>query len=276
MLNKHPNFIHDPVNGELFFLAQTLCTTHRRDFLSRGNAIVGLYFAIVMSSGLAREELNKKEQEGKIKPNSNIIIVLDEGLGGTESIESIGKITIDYGTLKGQLQSAQANLANQTFLMLYGNAEAYIADMVIDAYRETETKIDPYEAAIKLISTTRWQGKIHRIINKFGVNLGATVFIEKFKGIEISLLKHKYDNPLEFLESLAEVRHRLVHYPGHVDKTFLEKFPNSGLSEGGTISLPGGATLSMHLFFVQLTDVIDEAFASKFGWERKMVIPEKL
>jgi hypothetical protein len=211
-----------------------------------------------------------QEQKGKIKPDSNLIYTLSEE---SNPKDVFGLLQISYKSFKEGLQLAGINIINQTFLMQYSNFEAYLTDVVMNAFMQKGVIEDPYEKTLHFLSTSKWHGKIHSITNKFEVKLGDRIFIERFKNIQMSFLKQEYNKPLDFLESWAEIRHRIVHYNGIADKTYLDRFPNSMLHEGQTIRIPAETALSMQTFFFTLTDVIDEAFAFKFGWERKIVDP---
>ncbi len=134
----------------------------------------------------------------------------------------------------------------------------------------------PYEETLRLMFTSKWRGKIDRISQKSGVGLGTGVFVNKSREIDMGFLGERCNNPVEFLEKAADLRHRVVHYSGRVDKAFAMAYPKAGLAEGDSITLPFGFPMSFQLFFSQLTDVIDEVFSLKFGWERKTVAPETL
>jgi hypothetical protein len=183
---------------------------------------------------------------------------------------------MNYGLYKRLFAEAGKHLTNQVFLMLYGNFEAYLGDLVMDGLTQMGTKPDPYEKALELMVLSKWEGKIDRICLKLDVPLGKGVLTTKFEGFDLGFFNEKCKNPVEFMEKLAELRHLLVHSCGRVDNAFLPAHPNLGLAAGQVIPLPFKLPMELQLFFSHLSDAFDEAFSSTFGWQRIPVAPETL
>lgn len=253
--------------GGPFVLSPTPCSTRRVEFFKRGNIILGFYTVIAMASKAGEDTIKKAEKEGKFKSDTWFRIKMEP---------SGGIAQMNYGLFKKYFAKAGAHLTNQVFLMLYGNFEAYVSDLVLDALTQMNLVPDPYEETLRLMYTSKWRGKIDRITQKLGVSLGTRVFVNKFREIDMGFLGERCNNPIEFMEKAADLRHRLVHYSGRVDKAFIAAYPKAGLVEGDSITLPFGFPMELQLFFSHLTDVIDDAFSSKFGWQRKIVAPEAL
>lgn len=253
--------------GGPFVLPATPCSTRRVEFFKRGNTILGFYSAIAMASKTGQDVINQWEREGKLKQDTPLRINMKP---------SGGIIQTNYGLFKKHFANAGIHLTNQVFLMLYGNFEAYLADLVLDALTQMNSDRDPYEETLRLMYMSKWRGKIDRISHKVGVRLGTRVFVNKFRHIDMGFLGERCKNPIEFLDKAADLRHRLVHSSGRVDEAFVAAYPKAGLSIGQTISLPFGFPVPLQLFFSHLTEVIDEAFSSKFGWPRTAVAPETL
>ena len=68
----------------------------------------------------------------------------------------------------------------------------------------------------------------------------------------------------------------MVHSSGRVDESFARKYPNANLKAGDALGLPYNLPFQLNLFFIHLSDLFDEVFAAKYGWERETVAPEKV
>lgn len=71
--------------------------------------------------------------------------------------------------------------------MLYGNFEAFIADLVVDGLTR-EGVSDPYQEAIDLMVLSKWRGNIDRIGQRLGLKIGKRRFVTKFRDIEMRFL----------------------------------------------------------------------------------------
>jgi len=265
----NPLNMHQLGEGGPFVLPATPCSARRVEFFRRGNTILGFYSAIAMTSKTGQDAISQWEKEGKFKPDTPLRITMEP---------SGGIIQTNYGLYKKHFANAGIHLTNQVFLMLYGNFEAYLSDLVLDALTHVGSIADPYEETLQLMVASRWRGKIDRINQKLGIGilLGTRTFVNKFRDIDMGFLGERCENPIEFLEKAADLRHRLVHSSGRVDSEFVAAYPKAGLSIGQTISLPFGFPIPLQLFFAHLTDVFDEAFSKKYGWPRTIVSPETL
>jgi hypothetical protein len=252
--------------GGPFVLPPTLCSKRRVEFFKRGNTILGFYSAIGLAARIAQDVFDQWDKEGKFKPETPFRATMRPG----------GEMSqMNYGLLRKHFSKSGIHLTNQVFLMLYGSLEAYIADMVLDALTQNG-HADPYEETLRLMYTSKWFGKIDRIGKKLDVGLGGRVFLDKFRDIDMGFLGEECKNPIDFLEKSADLRHRLVHSGGRVDKEFALMYPRAGLAAGQSISLPFGFPISFQLFLAQLTEAIDEAFSARFDWQRTSVSPERL
>ena len=61
-----------------------------------------------------------------------------------------------------------------------------------------------------------------------------------------------------------------------MDEAFASQYPKANMRAGDTISLPTDLPIALHLFLVHLSDLFDEIFAAKFGWDRTTIGPETL
>ncbi|MCK4816900.1 hypothetical protein KA005_14110 [bacterium] len=249
-----------------FVLPSIACTQMLTDFLTRGNRILGFYFAVSLYSEKGKEYVEQIEKTGKLKPDTTI----------RSKIEPQGlDIRLTYRLLKKQFSQAGAQLTNNVFLSVYGNFEAYILDVLSLALKQLGDP-NPEDEAVKLILGTGWQGKFSRIIQKLGVSLGKARLVNKFHNLDMGFLGEKCVDPIYFLDRMADFRHRLVHSSGRVDGLLIQKYPKANLKTGDLLELPFGLPQGIHFFFVMLAEVVDEEFATKFNWTRSMVAPEKL
>lgn len=249
-----------------FVLPPTTCTNRRSEFLKRGNTILGFYLTLALYSDKGRETMDALEKSGQLKYDTPIRMKSDK-----EGIDS----RLNYGLLKKLFARAGAQLTNQVFLMVYGNFEAYLLDIIADGLKGL-SHTDPQEEAIQLMMGTTWRGKFDRITQKLQIKLGRGILTAKFVNFDMGFFGEKCTDPIDFLDRMADLRHRLVHSTGRADDSLLSKYPNSGLHIGDVISLPFGLPYGIHFFFVLMTEVVDQAFVDRFGWPMSVIAPEKL
>ncbi len=250
--------------GGPYVLPEVLCSRRRAEFMTRGNDIVGFYYAIAFYAEMGRQAIEQQEANKNFKYDTPIRTSVDG--------ESM---TLNYGLLKKTQAKSGAQLTSQVFAMVYGNFEAFLADQTLDALRDLGIS-DPETEAVGLMTTHRWPGKISRIAQKFDVKLGKRKLVNHFRDFEMEFLGEKFDDPIAFLDRVADFRHRIVHSAGRVDSILAAMYPGLPQKENDVLKLPFVLPIGLHRFFVMLTEIFDEAFASKFGWERKLIKPETL
>ena len=249
-----------------FVLPSIQCTTILTDFLTRGNRILGFYFTVSSYSEKGREYVEQIEKSGKLKSDTPIRL----------KIESQGiELRLNYGLLKKQFAQAGSQLTNNVFLGVYGNFEAYMLDIIAAGFKEL-SHANPEDEAVKTMLGTTWEGKFNRVIQRIGVNLGKQRMVNKFHDLDMGFFGEKCSDPIDFLDRMTDLRHRLVHSSGRADKALVNKYPKANLKPGDLIELPFGLPYGIHMFFVFLAEFIDEVFATKFNWIRSAVVPEKL
>jgi hypothetical protein len=252
--------------GGPYVLPSIQCTQIATDFLTRGNRILGYYFTVASYCEKGREYLELIEKDGKLKPDTHIKLEFKH-----QGIE----MRLNYGLLKKQFSQAGAQLTNNVFLGLYGNFEAYMLDIIAAGLKELSHP-NPENKSVNIIFGTSWHSQFDRITQKIGVQLGKGNLVNQFRNFDMGFLGEKCVDPLEFLDRMADLRHRLVHSSGRADTTLVKKYPKANLKTGDLIELPFGLPNGIHMFFVFLVEVVDEIFASKFNWTRSIVSPEKL
>jgi len=248
----------------IYVLPPQLCTKRRMEYFLRENRILGSYAALAIYSDFGRQFSEQKAQERKFNETTPMRLTIN---GRT--------MQTTYRKAKEMYQKGIGNLVNYIFLMVYGNFEAYVSDLVCDGLTE-QGHLSPIEETIKLLMATKWLGKVDHIAQTFKLKLGKRVRDQKFKDLDMEFAGEFYTDPIEYLQKMADIRHRLIHYSGRVDSLLLEEFPKAGLSVGDLITLPAHLPYDVHFYFVMLTDLIDDAFSKKFGWPRNSIPTERL
>lgn len=248
----------------IYILPPQRCSLRRREFFLRANRILGSYTTLAIYSDFGRQWGEFQAKKGVFGDKTPMRFTINERTMQTS-----------YRKFKEIYQKALPQLTNYIFLMIYGNFESFFADLVIDGLLE-QNHPNPKEETIRLMMATKWVGKIDRISQKFGLDLGKRARDEHFQELHMEITGNVYKDPIEFLQKMADIRHRLVHYSGQVDALLIKDVPNYGLSVGDLIELPGQLPYDVNNYFVMLTEMIDEAFSNQFGWSRVLIPPEQL
>ena len=114
-----------------------------------------------------------------------------------------------------------------------------------------------------------------RIEQRLKIVMGKRRFVNKFRDIEMNFLGELCTDPLEYLEMTSELRRRLVHSGGRMDQDSVDRFPEADLKVDEAILLPHHIPYQMQIFR-HLSDLFDEIFAAKYGWERAVIAPGKI
>jgi hypothetical protein len=247
-----------------FVLSPVLCSERRKEYFHRANRILATYCSLAAYAHFGKEALESTANQKQLSDTNPIRINMSDYVMQTT-----------YRQLRKSHSRAGAQLTNQIFLMIYGNFDAYLFDLVRDALSDLAVQ-DPIQEAVSMLASMRWAGKIDRLSNKLSVKLPKRKLLQKYKDIEMGFLGKASKNPIDFLQSMANLRHRLVHSAGRADPKLIQEYPNSGLKEGDLIELPFGLPYSINFFFVPFTDVLDESFCDQYSWRREMIAPENL
>jgi len=116
---------------------------------------------------------------------------------------------------------------------------------------------------------------VDRIEQRLKIVMGKRRFVNKFRDIEMNFLGELCTDPLEYLEMTSELRHRLVHSGGRMAQDFVDGFPEADLKVDEAILLPHHMPYQMQIF-MHSSDLCDEIFAAKYGWERAVIAPGKI
>lgn len=247
-----------------FVLSPENCSLRRKQYFERANHILGTYASIAAYSNLGEQSMIAGSKKNKFQDDTKIRINLDSKV-----------IQCNFKTLKSMFKKAGVQLTNQTFLMVYGNFEAFISDLIVDALSELNSE-DPEQEALNLMMKMKWNGKIDRIAQKLGLNLNREIFIKNYKNIGMNFLGIQYDDPIIFLDKLSKIRHLIAHYAGRVNSQFIKEFPDSKSLLNKHIMMSFSTPYDINFYLVKLTDIIDYAFCKRFNWSRELIAPEKL
>lgn len=250
--------------GGLYVLPPQLCSDRRREYFLRANRILGSYTTITVYSEFGKRWGEFQAQSGKFNEATPMRLTINRKTMQTT-----------YRQMKEMHKKGIPQLTNYIYLMVYGNFEAFLSDLVCDGLTK-QCCSNPIEETVRLMMATKWLGKIDRISQVFDLDLGKRVRDQAFRELYMELEGDSYTDPIEFLQKMVDVRHRLIHYSGRADSLFIKEFPKSGLSVGDLITLPADLPYDVHFFFTLLTDVIDEAFSKKLDWPRTLVPLEQL
>lgn len=261
---KNPLGMRSIAEGGPFVLLAMPCSQRRKEYFQRANRILATYATVTAYSSQGQKAIDAAMAAGQIVDSTPIRITFGDHIFQTTH----RMVRLAFARAGGQL-------TNQVFLMLYGNLEAFLTDLAHDALSVLGST-DPLQEAIALVVSTKWAGKLDRIAQRFSLRLGHRNYVMAYKDIEMQFLGRTTGDPIEFLQAAADLRHRLVHSAGRADSRLLADYPRSGLVQGALIELPFGFPVSIHFFLVPFTDLLDEAFCTKFGWARPVTTVEQL
>lgn len=248
MKNKKDPFslTPDPFTGETFVLSEILCTQERRLWVRRTNEILAF-----LNIGVLALRTTKKKFAGLAsKKETPLQIKSFDGMGVILPSESVA----------GHCQEGIEVLTRQVFVMMYGSWETFLFQLFDKAFSELGVTEGVLDRSIEILMKKKWDGKFNKMGDVFGVDYRAGNLIEHFKGFGMKSQYKKYTNPLEFLDYLAQIRHRIVH-------------ASSILESGDPLFINLKMFPGYMAFSYRLTDYVDELFAQRFGFPRVNVDP---
>lgn len=241
--------IPDPYDGKLFVLPPTSCTVERRQFLRRMNDILGFLYVTCLCYHEYRNHFEKVVTKLPDKGNSTIKI----GLNAGNAIMQADRV------LKFTREGVDV-LARQVFIMIYGSFETYLFELFERSYIELGIEENHLQRSLGILMKGMWDGKFCKMAHVFGCEYKASELIRQFLGFKMDFEGKSFENPLDFLDELAQVRHRIVH-------------ASSVLGKGKVIFINVDILPVLVSFLNKLTDYIDYMFAKRFGYERIDVKP---
>jgi len=260
----NPIGIREIEPGGPFVFSPVLCSTRRKEYFERANRHLAMYSCLSIYSFFGNKAINIESKRRGIDDNTPFLLEISNHFMQTS-----------YRQLKKSYSQSGAQLTNQVFLMLYGNFDAFLFDLVHDAKRHLGSR-DPFQDTITLLSATRWSGKLDRLSQKLSLNISQGELFQQYNGVEMGFLGQPTKDPVEFLQCMADLRHRLIHGGSRADSKLIQKYPDAGLDDGDYIELPFGLPFIISYFLIPFTDYIDKSFCDQFSWEREMISPESL
>ncbi|MFZ2097584.1 MAG: hypothetical protein WAV05_13180 [Anaerolineales bacterium] len=162
-------------SGGLYILPPQLCSDRRREFFIHANRILGSYTTIAIYSEFGRQWGELQAQNGKFSEMTPMRFTIN---GRT--------MQTSYRQMKEMYRKGIPQLTNYIYLMVYGNFEAFLSDLVCDGLVK-QSHSNPIEGTVRLMIATKWLGKIDRISQVFELDLGKRVRDQQFKDLHMEL-----------------------------------------------------------------------------------------
>lgn len=248
---KNPlNMDADPYSGNMFVFPVTLCTDERRSWFRRTNEII----TFLMTTELAIKEAKLKYKQilsqNKLKPDTPMKIESSDGRS----------LVCPAQTLIRQFSQGVDVLCRQVFIMLYGSIETFMFQLMERSFHEISITENILDRSLEVMMRKKWDSKFCRMSDVFGLGYKASERKNHFSNFEMNFEGKVFKNPLQFLDELAQIRHRIVH-------------ASSILEKGKYIFINAQVFHAYYAFCILLTDYIDNLFAKKFAYQRKKINP---
>ena len=153
-------------------------------------------------------------------------------------------------------------LTRQVFVMFYGSFETYLFQLIEKTFPLVGVTENLLDKSRDILMLRKWDGKFCKMNEIFKIGYQASDLITRFESFEMDFEGKKHKNPLDFLDKLAQVRHRIVH-------------ASSILENDELVFIDMNIFHDFFGFFFLLTDYIDKRFAEKFGYAREKLNPSK-
>ncbi|MEE9605936.1 MAG: hypothetical protein V3V70_10265 [Candidatus Scalindua sp.] len=245
------NMIPDPFSGDTFVLPETDCTSERIMFFKRMNEIQSLLYVTKLSFDVC-----KKNYEENIIPKLPTKEKTDMRLeinGGNPIFLPATRII--------EITSNGINiLTRQAFIMFYGSFETYLFQLLERSFPNVGITEDILDKSRDILMLKKWDGKFCKMNEVLNIEYKANDLMNWFNNFEMDFEGRKHKNPLNFLDALAQVRHRIVH-------------ASSILENDRLIFIHMNIFHELFSFFFFLTDYVDNLFAKRFGYDRKKINP---
>src|SRR3989304_6261480 len=186
--NNPLNMVPDPFVGNTFVLPETECTDARRLFFRRMNEIQAFLFITKHSFDICKEKYgeviiptlpSKANTPIKVEMNSGNFIVMPAARIIEMATNGINLLT------------------RQALVMFYGSFETYLFQL--------------FDKSIDILMRGKWDGKFCKMNEIFTIDYIAGDLINQFNNFEMDFEGEKHKNPLNYLDKIAQVRHKIVH-----------------------------------------------------------------
>ena len=240
----------DPYDGKTFVLPETKCTVERSQFFKRMNEILGFMYVSLLCYDEYKKHFEKVIPQLPFKDRTPIKIEWKASkslMMPARKIVSLSKESFDI-------------LPRQIFIMVYGSFETYLFQLFERSYPLISVTKDTLDLSLGILMKKRWDGKLSKMANTFGFEYKASQIKNYFSSLEMDFNGESITNPLDFLDKLVQVRHRIVH-------------ASSIFEEGRLITIDICFIPEFFFFLYHLTDYIDSLFAKRFGFQRIKINP---
>lgn len=243
--------VPDPFGGDTFVLAKTDCTKERSQFFKRMNEIQAFLFVTRHSFDVCKERYDK-----------NIIPQLPSGANTPIRLKMDGGSCVILPAFRvSEIATNGINiLTRQAFVMFYGSFETYLFQLFERAFPLIGVTDNILDKSREILMLKKWAGKFCKMNEVFSIDYKSRDLIGNFKNFEMKFEGKSYDNPLTFMDEIAQVRHRIVH-------------ASSLLENDKLIVINMNIFLSFFGFFCLLTDYIDERYSKRFEFTRTTINP---
>ena len=255
--------VPDPFTGDTFVIPETLCTPERKAWFNRINKIVALQKIITLALQEYRNNNEKKFSNLTYKENTPIKIESHDGTYIVVPVRLLFKLCNEGIDI----------LNNQIFVMLYGSFETYLLEMFETTYPQIGITENTLDISRYILMKGNWDGKFCKMSSVFKIDYKASKLVEHFAGFELDFMGEIHKNPLEFLDELAQIRHRIIHASSIIDCAFVDKYQTENFEQGKQINIPHEIIPAFYGFYVLLTDYVDDLFAQKYGYKRIKINP---
>jgi hypothetical protein len=248
------SMVPDPYAGDTFVLPETNCTDERKQFFRRMNEIQAFLFITKLSFDVCKDKFAKVIIP-KLTFQADTPIKLEMN-GGNFVVMPASRI-IEVTTNGINL------LTRQAFVMFYGSFETYLFQLFEKSFPLIGVTEDILDRSRDILMLKKWDGKFCKMNEAFNIGYMAGDLIRQFNTFEMDFEGKKHKNPLNFLDDLAQIRHRIVH-------------ASSILENDKMIYIDMNIFHGFFSFFFLLTDYVDELFSKRFGYTRNSINPSKV
>lgn len=245
--------VPDPFAGNAFVLPKTVCTEERQQFFRRMNEIQALLYITKVSFDVCKERYEEVIIP-KLPSKANTPIKLEMNGGNF--------IVMPADRIIGITTNGINLLTRQALVMFYGSFETYLFQLFEKSFPLVGITNDILDKSRDILMLKKWDGKFCKMNEVFKVDYRANDLTSKFNSFEMDFEGKKHKNPLNFLDELAQVRHRIVH-------------ASSILENNKLIFIDMNIFHGFFGFFFLLTDYVDNLFAKRFSYTRQRLNPSE-
>jgi hypothetical protein len=253
MTDKSQNplgMVRDPFAGDLFILPDTLCTDQRKAFFSRFNEILKFLYISDLALVDCKTKYAQFLSNDKLKTDTPLKLAFSDGQSTIMPVCSF---------LNGCNDGVEF-LCRQVFVMFYGSWETYLFQILERSFPLIGISENILEKSLAILMSGSWDGKFCKMQNTPGIDYKASDLISHFKRFEMDFGGKIFEKPFDFLDEIAQIRHRIVHY-------------SSMMENGEPIFINFQQLPSTYSFYAHLTEYVDKLYSNKFNYTQIKINP---